>query len=134
MTRPLSHSDYVSLATFRHALRVFMRFSEDAAREAGVTPAQHQLLLSIRGWDGPGQASIADLADRLQLKHHSTAELVSRAAEAGLVSTSTDPDDGRRQLLGLTDRGRDVLASLSLLHRDELRRFKAEMHDLLSEL
>ncbi len=134
MTRPLSDPDYIALATFRHALRVFLRFSEDAARQAGVTPAQHQLLLAIKGWAGPDPASISDLADQLQLKHHSTVELVGRAAEAGLVSTSTDPGDGRRQLPLLTAQGDALLSSLSVMHRDELRRFRAEMHDILAEL
>lgn len=134
MTRTISKADYVALATFRHALRIFLRFSEDAAREAGITPAQHQLMLAIKGWNGGEPPSIADLAERLQLKHHSTVELVKRAVEAGLVSSSTDPDDGRRQQLDLTDAGDEALASLTVLHRDELRRFRTEMHEILNEL
>src|SRR3954462_12099701 len=97
--RELSSTEYQALARFRHALRVFQRFSEDAARAAGVTPAQHQLLLAIRGWDGSGDhPSISDLADQLQLKHHSAVELVQRATAAGLVVGHTDAIDGRRQL------------------------------------
>ena len=134
MTRELTDRDFQALATFRHALRVFVRFSEEAARTAGVTPAQHQLLLAIRGWDGADPPSIGDLAERLQLKHHSTAELVQRATDAGLVVSSPDPADGRRHLPHLTPHGQEVLASLSVLHRDELRRFRTEMHDILSEL
>jgi DNA-binding MarR family transcriptional regulator len=134
--RPLSAADYRALARFRHALRVFQHFSEDAARGAGVTPAQHQLLLAVKGWDGgPGTfPTISDLADRLQLKHHSTVELVQRATAAGLLTATTDPDDGRRQRLALTGPGETTLASLSLLHRDELRRFRDEMNDVLREL
>jgi len=133
--RELSITDYQALARFRHALRVFQRFSEDAARAAGVTPAQHQLLLAIRGWDGPeDHPSISDLAERLQLKHHSAVELVQRATAAGMVASHGDPVDGRRQLLELTTHGRDTLTSLSLLHRDELRRFRSEMNDVLHEL
>ena len=63
--RPLSNADYQVLASFRHALRVFARFSENAARSAGVTPAQHQLMLAIKGWP-EGSPTIAALADRLQ--------------------------------------------------------------------
>ena len=131
---PLSDRDYRSLAQFRYALRVFLRFSEDAARAAGVTPAQHQLMLAVKGWSGDGAPAISDLAEFLQLKHHSTVELVQRATAAGLVTTSTDPADHRRQLVGLTAEGDDTLASLSSLHRDELRRFRAEMVDILDEL
>ena len=134
--RPLSSSDYRALARFRYALRVFQRFSEDAARAADMTPAQHQLLLAVRGWDGPGgeAPTITDLADRLQLKHHSAVELVQRATSAGLVVSTTDGADGRRQRLELTELGRAKLTSLSLLHRDELRRFRSEMNDVLREL
>ena len=132
--RPLSERDYRALARFRHALRVFQRFSEDAARAAGTTPSQHQLLLAIKGWTGERPPAVADLADLLQLKHHSTVELIQRATVAGLVSSTTDADDHRRQLTTLTPRGADLLASLSLQHRDELRRFRSEMHDVLNEL
>lgn len=131
----LSDRDYCSLARFRHALRVFQRFSEEAVRAEGLTPSQHQLLLAVRGWDGSSDApSTSDLADALQLKLHSVVELAQRAEAAGLVERSVDPVDGRRQLVALTSRGSKKLASLSVLHRDELRRFRAEMNDVLTEL
>jgi DNA-binding MarR family transcriptional regulator len=130
----LSPRDYQALAQFRHALRVFQRFSEDAARAAGVTPHQHQLLLAVKGWDGPDAPAISDVAERLQLRHHSTVELVQRAAAADLVRAAADPGDARRQRIALTAHGESILRSLSLLHRDELRRFRSEMHDLLREL
>jgi DNA-binding MarR family transcriptional regulator len=131
---PLTDREYRSLAQFRHALRVFQRFSEEAAREEGLTPSQHQLLLAVRGWDGGGPPSTSDLADALQLKLHSVVKLAQRAEAAGLVERSVDPVDGRRQLVALTPLGSEKLASLSLLHRDELRRFRAEMVDVLREL
>jgi DNA-binding MarR family transcriptional regulator len=130
----LSDRDYRALARFRHALRVFQRFSEDAARAAGTTPAQHQLLLAIRGFRGDGSPVIGDLAEALQLRHHSVVELVDRADTAGLVRRSTDPVDQRRQRVELTAAGRDVLEELSVVHRDELRRFRSEMFDVLREL
>jgi DNA-binding MarR family transcriptional regulator len=88
----------------------------------------------VRGWDGGGPPSTSDLADALQLKLHSVVELAQRAEAAGLVERSVDPVDGRRQLVALTPLGSEKLASLSLLHRDELRRFRAEMVDVLREL
>ena len=133
-TRPLSDSDLRALAQFRHALRVFLRFSEDAARAAGTTLAHHQLLLAVKGWSGEGPPTISDLADVLQLRHHSTVELVQRATSAGLVRSTPGPEDRRRQEVHVTDRGDELLASLSLLHRDELRRFRTEMVDVLREL
>lgn len=132
--RPISRHEYVTLAEFRYALRVFQRFSEDAARRAGVTPAQHQLVLAVKGWPVSEPPSMSDIADRLQLRNHSTVELVRRAEQAGLVTTHADPDDHRRQLIAVTDHGDALLASLSTLHRDELRRFRAQMNDILAEL
>jgi DNA-binding MarR family transcriptional regulator len=136
MARPateLTDSEYGVLARFRFALRVFLRFSEDAARAADVTPSQHQLLLAIRGFPG-GAPAISDVAEWLQLRHHSTVELIDRAAAAGLIVRNTDPDDRRRQRLALTTSGAHVLAELSAAHREELRRFREEMAELLREL
>lgn len=134
MTQPLSDRSYHALATFRHALRVFERFSEDAARTADLTPAQHQLLLVIRGHRGDGPPSLSELASMLQLKLHSAGELVGRAESRGLVIRSADPVDHRRALLTLTPEGEAKLAELSVLHRQELRRFRREMNDVLQEL
>jgi DNA-binding MarR family transcriptional regulator len=132
--RPLSDRDYQALARFRHALRVFLRFSEQAARAASVTPSQHQLLLAIRGHGGDGPPVVGELAEALQLRHHSVVELVDRAEVAGLVRRLPDPEDNRRQQVLLTGHGGDVLEQLSTVHRDELRRFRAEMLDVLREL
>jgi DNA-binding MarR family transcriptional regulator len=131
----LSDRDYRTLARFRHALRVFLRFSEQAARHAGLAPNQHQLLLAIRGWDGADSGpTIGDIALLLQLQHHSVVELVNRAVLAGLVVRQPDPDDRRRQRLALTDLGAQKIAALSAAHRDELRRFRQEMTNVLDEL
>lgn len=133
MAAPLSHREYQALARFRHALRVFQRFSEQAARRAGITPAHHQLLLAVRGHPA-GAPIIGDLAEALQVKHHSVVGLLDRAEAAGLVERESDPDDNRRQRILLTPEGIDVLERLSATHRDELRRFRSEMVDVLSEL
>ena len=131
---PLSDSDYRSLAEFRHALRRFLAFSEQAARDHGLTPAQHQLLLAIRGHAGPSDPSTSELAEVLQLRLHSTGELADRAVDNGLVTRRADPADARRSLLSLTDEGRAQLDELSLLHRRELRRFRVELRAILDEL
>lgn len=132
--RPLTDRDYEALRRFRHALRVFLRASEDAARDAGITPAQHQLLLAVRGHPAGSQPIVGDIADVLQLRHHSTVGLIDRAQEAGLVDRHPDPCDNRRQRLELTEAGRELLEDLSQFHRDELRRFRTEMFDVLREL
>jgi DNA-binding MarR family transcriptional regulator len=127
-------SEYQTLARFRRGLRGFLHFSEEAARAAGLTPAQHQLLLAIKGRESEPLPTIGDLADNLKLRHHSTVELVDRAVAAGLVQRRTDPDDARCQRVALTARGEEKLAVLSALHREELRRFKVEAFVYLESL
>lgn len=128
--RPLGDDDYRALATFRTELRRFLAFSEGAAKQAGLTPQQHQMLLVVRGHAGPGPAAVSDVAEALLLKRHSATELVNRAAEAGLVERTADADDARRTLVVLTARGELVLADLSDLHRRELARLRTVVDGL----
>jgi DNA-binding MarR family transcriptional regulator len=117
----LSENDYQELAGFRYQVRRFLHFSEQAARDAGLEPQQHQMLLAIRGLPPEKTASIGELAERLQLQHHSTVELVSRMVERGLLERHRDTADLRRVLISLTKCGEQLLGTLSLLHRMELR-------------
>jgi DNA-binding MarR family transcriptional regulator len=123
---PVTDAEYRALAQFRRALRSFLHFSEEAAKAAGLTPTQHQLLLAIRGADTSQPPTIGEVADWLKLRHHSTVELVDRAERAGLLQRIPDPDDHRRQRLTLTKLGKTRLDALSTLHREELRRFREE--------
>jgi DNA-binding MarR family transcriptional regulator len=120
MTRQLSTGDYEQLLRFRTALRRFLRWSEAEATAAGLTPAQHQLLLAIRGHAGAAGPTIGDAADALLLRHHSAVGLVDRAEAAGLVRRHVDRDDARVVRLTLTAAGSRRLASLTDAHLDEL--------------
>ena len=130
--RPLSTADYLTLARLRHALREVERRSDDAARAAGLSPAQHELLVAVKGHPGPGPPSVSDLARVLRLRLHSALELINRAEECGLIARLGDPYDGRRHLVSLTPLGDGRLKELSAVHRDELRRLATEvafLHD-----
>ena len=94
-----SQADYEALSEFRYMIRCFLEFSQNAAREAGLTPGQHQALLAIRGFPAGQGVTVGDLAERLRVRHHSAVELVDRLAEAGLVLRSPDATDHRRVLL-----------------------------------
>lgn len=115
------------LATFRYLLRKFMRFSESAARKAHVTPQQHQLMLGIAGFTGSGTATISELAEFLQERHHSVVGLIDRAVLRGLVRRETDTSDRRVVVISLTARGRSILERLSLQHREEVNRLRDEL-------
>jgi len=117
----LKLSDYQALAEFRYQIRRFLRFSEDAARGAGLEPQQHQLLLVVKGMPGGHAARIADLAERLQIRHHSAVELVDRLAARGLVIRSMG-DDRREVYVQLSPRGEAILGVLTVPHQMELRR------------
>jgi DNA-binding MarR family transcriptional regulator len=113
------------LARFRFGIRRYLRFSEETVRRHGVTPQQYQLMLALKGFPGRDWAVVRELADRLQLRHHSVVELVDRAQAEGLVQREADPDDARAVRVLLTDHGEQLLGRLSALHRDELRRMDA---------
>jgi DNA-binding MarR family transcriptional regulator len=113
------------LARFRYELRKFLRFSEQAARNAGLTPQQHQLLLGVAGYTGRGWATISELAEFLQERHNASVGLVDRARRRGLVTKRLDARDRRLVHVALTPTGRKLLHRLSALHRRELDRLQA---------
>lgn len=121
MSDPISNRDYAKLLGFRTGLRRFLRWSESEARAAGLTPAQHQLLLAIRGHEGEAGPTVGELSEYLVLRHHSVVELIDRATKAGLVRRRRDPDDHRFIHLQLTASGKRRIEKLSQLHLEELR-------------
>ena len=120
-TDDLSMADYRALAEFRFQIRRFLHFSEQAVREAGLVPQQHLLLLALKGLPAGRKATISEVAERLQLRHHSTVELIDRLVGRGLIKRSRDEADQRRVIIHLTPRGEQVLRRLSLLHRHEFQ-------------
>jgi DNA-binding MarR family transcriptional regulator len=130
---PLKDTDYALLAAFRHALRRFQAFSEEKAAEMGLTPQQHQALLAIRA-AAPDQATIGYVAERLVSKSHSATGLIDRLEGLGLVRREVAPDDRRRALLRLTPKAHDLLSALSSVHREEIRRLRPGLEEILGQL
>ncbi|HUE01328.1 MAG TPA: MarR family winged helix-turn-helix transcriptional regulator [Bryobacteraceae bacterium] len=117
-TPALNAADYQALAELRYQIRRFLRFSEQAARRAGLEPAQHQLLLAVKAH--AGEPTVGQLAERLQLRHHSVVGLIDRLADSGSVRRSRAAADRRQVCVRLTPQGETVLRKLSLEHRAEL--------------
>jgi DNA-binding MarR family transcriptional regulator len=117
----LTLSDYQGLAEFRYQIRKFLRFSEHAVRAAGMEPGQYQLMLAIKGIPDGVRPRIRELAERMQVQHHSAVELVNRLEAGGYVRRERAQDDRREVLLTLTAKGERVLAELALHHHEELR-------------
>ncbi len=130
----LATRDYAQLASFRHALRGFVRFSEAAAAEEGLTSQHYQAMLILRGWPDDEPVSIADLAQQLFIKHNSAVGLVDRLVHEGLVVRERSTVDRRKVELRLSARGRQVLGRLAAMHRGELRRIGPVMKRFFSEL
>jgi DNA-binding MarR family transcriptional regulator len=113
--------DYQSMAELRYQIRRFLRFSETAARQAGIEPQQHQLLLAVRGLPDSLKPTVGVLAERMQLQHHSTVELVDRLVDRGFLCRLRATDDRRQVLVKLTHDGEEFLKTLSLHHLQELQ-------------
>jgi len=123
--------DYAALLAFRTALRRFQRWSELQAEAAGLTAAQHQLLLAVKGHDDARGPTIGEIADYLLLRHHSTVELVNRAQAAGLVTRVKDNEDGRVVRVRLTEQGETAITTLTQLHLDELQQLEPVLRHLM---
>ena len=124
---PLTKPEFEALAAFRFAIRSYLRFSEQTVRAHGITPQQYQLMLALKGFPGREWATVTELAERLQLRHHTVVELVDRAARQDLVARTPDPDDARAVRIVLADAGERALGLLSALHRDELARMSGAL-------
>jgi DNA-binding MarR family transcriptional regulator len=113
--------DYQALAELRYQIRRFLRSSEDAARSAGLEPQQHQLLLAIKGLPQDVQPTVGELAERLQIRHHSVVELIDRLAHRGYVRRRRSETDRRKVFVDMTPEGEEVLHRLTVEHEAELR-------------
>jgi len=133
MSQPkMNDADYALLADFRATLRTFMAFSETQARSVGLTPQQHQALLTIRG-TALGNATVGYVAERLMLKPHSASGLLSRLEEAGFVLRESDPMDQRKTFMRLTVEAEQLLESLSLAHLEELSNLKPMLISMINQ-
>jgi len=123
----LSLAQYRDLAEFRRQIREFLYFSEATAKEHGIEPQQHQLLLTVEGLPEGVKPTIREIASRLFIQHHSTVELVDRLESAGAIARRPGQEDKREVLVRLTPSGRSMLRKLALAHRTELERSGPEL-------
>ncbi len=130
----ISKADYETLAAFRYALRQFLHFSEEVAAKVGLTPQQHQALLAIKGYPGRDYVTIGELAERLQIRHHSAVGLVDRLEAQNLVVRRNAEADRRQVYVAVTSYGLNLLEQLSAAHRAELQRVGPQISQLLAQL
>jgi DNA-binding MarR family transcriptional regulator len=131
---PVTKAEFEMLAAFRYELRRFLRFSEEAAREADLTPGQHQALLAVKGFPGKDRITIGELAERLQIAHHSAVGLVDRLAAHDLLTRESGAEDRRQVYVCLTARGNEILQALTVAHKLEIQRVAPQLRALLRVL
>jgi DNA-binding MarR family transcriptional regulator len=129
----LSKKDYEALAEFRHALRRYLSFSEDAARSHGVTPQQYQAMLAIEGFPGRNWVTVGELAEQMCVAHHSAVGMIDRMEKLKLVRREMSADDKRRVEVSLSAKGQRLLEKLYLIHRAELETRAPRLATLLRE-
>ena len=136
MARPrqLIKSQYETLAAFRYALRRFIHFSEEAAHAAGITAQQYQALLAIKGFPARDNVTVGELAERLQLRHHSAVGLIDRLVTEKLVVRAPSAGDRRQVIIQLTNRGEKIVEKIAAVHREQLKRIGPEISQLLERL
>jgi DNA-binding MarR family transcriptional regulator len=130
----LTQSDFEHLLQLRTGLRRFLRWSDHQSKAVGVTPAQSQLLLAIRGHPETAGPTIGEVAEYLVLRHHSAVGLIDRAELAGLVKRNPDPSNSAAVRLTLTPAGLQKLERLGEIHREELAHLAPTMHTLWQAL
>lgn len=130
----LEQADFQHLLELRTGLRRFLRWSEQQARAAGLTPAKHQLLLAIRGHPDAAGPTIGELANYLVLRHHSAVGLVDRAEAEGLVRRGPDSSSKSVVRVTLTEKGIEKLEALSDVHLQEIAQLAPTMRALWAAL
>ena len=130
----VTQTEYETLADLRYSLRQFLHFSEEAAHRAGVAPQQHQALLAIKGFPAGRRITIGELAERLQIRHHSAVGLVDRLVKKRFVVREHHGPDRRQVYLALTELGGQTLEKLSAAHKEQLHRIGPHIEALLKRL
>lgn len=132
--KALSQAEYETLSNFRYAVRRFLKFSQDAAESVGLTTHQHQALLAIKGFPERDKITNGELAERLQIKHHSAVGLVNRLEMQNLIAREQGETDKREVYLALTRHGEDLLRQLTEIHQAELQNLAPHLTEILKSL
>ena len=130
----ITKSEYETLAAFRYSLRQFLHFSEEVAHSVGLAPQQHQALLSIKGFPGRDKITITELAEQMQIRHHSAVGLVDRLMAQGFLVREQSLTDRRQVYVTLSSKGLAILEQLSAVQKEELRRMLPKLRELIEQL
>ena len=107
-----------ALALGEELRRVVGTFVRSIRRKAGTPTGSQAETLALL--DRQGAMSVADLAAERKVKHQSMRLVVAQLEASGLVARLPNPDDGRSQLVALSDKGRAALAEAREARRREV--------------
>lgn len=107
-----------ALALGEELRRVVGTFVRSIRRQAGTPTGSQAETLALL--DRQGAMSVADLAAERKVKHQSMRLVVAQLEASGLVARLPNPDDGRSQLVALSDKGRAALAEAREARRREI--------------
>lgn len=126
----MQKKDYEALAVFRYAIRKFFMFSEQESSKLGLSMRQYQAMLTILAFPGREEITMGEMAEWLQIKHHSAVGLVDRLESQNLVKRKRDKNDKRVVCIGLTRKGERILEKLAALNKQELKKLKPQIRQL----
>ena len=117
-----------TVAELRVALRRFLTATDEITAAHDLTPRQYDLLALIHRPGNPAAALTATaIAKELCLSPSATTELLTRAANAGLIARTADPENGRIKHIAPTKKGTRRFFSAV----EELRNERSQLFELL---
>src|SRR3954454_5044441 len=89
---------------------------EPVYRDHGLEPGWHDVLATLRRSGPPFRLRPTDLTNASMLTSSGTTKRLDKLEEAGLIARSPDPDDRRGTLIALTDKGLELIDSVTGPH------------------
>lgn len=99
-----------TIKVLRAAAHTFPRLHE------AVDPLSHPLLFALV----PGPMRVSDLASTVNNDLSTVSRQVSTLQDYGLITKVSDPEDGRAQLLSLSDQGRSLVEAARVARAEVL--------------
>ncbi|MEV4144161.1 MarR family winged helix-turn-helix transcriptional regulator [Amycolatopsis sp. NPDC049691] len=91
-------------------------------RECGITHLMYEVLLIV-GRTGRDGLTMRSIAQEQVLTTGGATRLVDRMSALGLVTRTVSPDDGRVQLVRLTELGEETTVRASRVHVENIEQF-----------
>lgn len=102
-----------TLVEFWSCVQHFLDVRRQAGLRAGLSSAQYEMLLAVRGFREPGEPYITAVAKQLVIRQRVAARVVKRLMGQGLLHARPSAADRRTHILQLTAKGKRLLDRLA---------------------